>query len=456
MISFSLINFSNNLSWDKVTNLIFKLQKRLFKVSYVYDRKKLYVLQKIIVQLNYSRLLAIKLVNHSVFNENLPGVDGYVSLNFYESFELNEFLKYNWNNWIFQNLKKVSLFDNDGKIIVKKVPVISDRVWCYLVKFAIEPVHEALFHPFNLGYRSQYFIYEIQELILLNLSKFSFGSKKRVLKLDLSQNFCINNYSFLMEKLIAPRCIKLGIFKLLEKGFVLEFSNNCIFNKVDFSSLLLNIFLNGIEKLHNCIRYGYFLLFFLNPIDNEKELLSKIYLFLSKLDLKFNISEIELSSIINGFDFLGWHFKFSYKSYNNLCIFPSFDNYNKFLTRIKVIINNSNYGSIIKASKIYPIVKDWKEYHKYSDLFDLNYSLCFIKKRAFKIFKSESKQDFYSSKSLLLKCFSVFNIFNKDLKNLYNKFFKPLNFRHLVFLFNRGGEGFKYFYFCIHCGVILL
>jgi hypothetical protein len=273
---------------------------------------------------------------------------------------------------------------------------------------------------------------------------------------DLSNNFSFSDYNYLMKKVIAPRSIKLGVFRLLEKGFNLEFPEEDFLGST-LSSLLLNILLNGIETFHNCVHYGYFILYFLRPLDDEKLLLNQVFSFISNIGLKIDVSQVTFFSVLKGFDFLGWHFKFSEKSSIGLYIFPSFQNYQRFLKRIKRIVNNSNYGSIVKASKLYPIIRNWKEYHKYSDLLGLSYSLFFVKKKAFKSFNSESKQDFYSSKRLLLKSFSVSNSFSQHYKKYEFNFTNSLGFGHLIFLFEYiTFSNKKNFCFCVHCGITCL
>nr|YP_009512077.1 maturase [Euglena hiemalis]AXI98018.1 maturase [Euglena hiemalis] len=447
--------FLKDLSWEKAVCLLFKVQKRLFKVTYLLDKKN-YKNYKLILESNCARLLAIRDVTQLSSYKNMPGVDGHVTLSFSERYQLNEYLKANWNNWKTQSLKKVLIFDYEKNTIFKKVSTISDRAWQNLIKFSIEPVHEAKFHPANFGYRFNNSIYKVQDIILLNLSKDSFGKKKKILKIDLSKNVSFFDYSYLIKNLIAPRSIKLGIFRLLEKGFNLEFPEEHLLNST-LSSLLLNVLLNGIESFHNCIRYGYFILYFLKPLDDEKLLLNQISSFIFKRGLKIENSQLTLFSVLKSFDFLGWNFKFSEKSSVGLYSFPNFKNYQAFLKRVKRIINNSNYGSIVKASKLYPIIREWKEYHRYSDLLNLSHSLFFIKKRAFKSFNSESKQDFYSSKRLLIKSFLVSSSFSQQIKRYKLGFNNSVGFGHLTFLFEHiSFSNKKKFCFCVHCGMTCL
>lgn len=86
------------------------------------------------------------------------------------------------------------------------------------------------------------------------------------------------------------------------------------------------------------------MLLFLKPSDDEKVLVFTIKKFLKFLSMNNSILEITMNFTFNGFDFLGWHLKV-YKN-NFLSCTPSSDNYNSFLKRIKLIINNSNYGAV--------------------------------------------------------------------------------------------------------------
>lgn len=444
---------SINAIWNLPISLLFKLQKRLFKASYVLDKKKLLEFQKLIIQSNCARLLAIREVTQLSSNKNIPGIDGKVSLSFSEKFELNEYLKLNWNNWKVQSLKKVLIIKDKDHIASLKISTISDRSWQTLVKFSLQPVHEAMFHPFSYGFRFNISIYKVQKVLSLNLSRSSFGSQKRLIYVDMSKSFCFFNYNYLIKKIIAPRSLKLGIFRLLEKGFNLEFPNETT-RDCTFSSLLLNILIDGIEIFHYCVRYGYYILFFLKPKDNEKKLLGNLKIFILALGLNFDKIKIMLFSSRRGFDFLGWHFKLTNRNKKGLYVFPSYQNYQSFLKRVKRITNNSNYGSLVKVSKLYPIIKEWKVYHKYSNLLGPSYSLFFVRKRAFKIFNSESKQDFYSSKRLLSKCFSLLDFSYKKILNSTFNINKIQDYGHLVYINN-----FNYlnnnsiFCFCIHCGV---
>lgn len=64
------------ISWKESRDLLFKLQKRLFKSVYVSDKKKSLALQKLILQSNCARLLAIRDVTQLSLDRKIPGIDG--------------------------------------------------------------------------------------------------------------------------------------------------------------------------------------------------------------------------------------------------------------------------------------------------------------------------------------------------------------------------------------------
>lgn len=440
------------LSWETSSKSLLKMQKRLFKSVYVLDRKKSLQLQKLILNSNCARLLAIREVTQISVEKKIPGIDGKTSLTFLERFELNECLKLNWNNWNSQSLRKVLVIKEKSSSSSVKIPTISDRAWQCLVNFALEPAHEAVFSPYNYGFRLTHSVLEVQNYFFLNLCIQSNGYQKKILKLNLLNIFRSFNHNYLMEKILAPRSVKLGLFKLLKKGFELGYPVDMVYSR-SLKTLLSNILLDGVENIHTSIRFGYYLVYILRPKDDELMIINKFNLYLLSSGLFLKDIDIKIFNNCNaGFDFLDWHFKLT--SFKEFLSVPTFENYQNFLLRVKRIVNNSNYGSSVKANKLSSIIKDWRVYHKYSNLDTLRYNLFFIKKRAFKAFNSESKQDFYSAKRLLDKCFYILNDFDKRV--LDPKLMISSCYGHVTFWFSITSPTNNICYsnyFCIHCGM---
>ena len=118
-----------------------------------------------------------------------------------------------------------------------------------------------------------------------------------------------------------------------------------------------------------------------------------------------NVSQkkTKLTAATDGFDFLGWHFKV--QANGKFRSVPSVDNYKAFRQKVKNIVNCSNYGAKEKATKLAPLVRGWRNYHRFCRMNGTKFSLYFIQKRAFKVFNKEKKQNRYTSKKLLDKAF---------------------------------------------------
>lgn len=227
-----------------------------------------------------------------------------------------------------------------------------------------------------------------------------------------------------MSNLIAPQRLQVGIFRCLKAGINPEFPLQGTCQGGVISPLLANIALNGIEDIHKyhntkgrkitsntpedkitnaCVRYADDMVFFLRPEDNENEILGKISQFLAERGLNVSSKKTKLTASTEGFDFLGWHFVVQrngkFRSY------PSEENYKNFRKKVKKIVNNSNYGAKVKAQNLSPIVRGWRNYHKYCKMDGSRFSLWNMSHRAFKVFNKETKQDRQSAKILVQQAF---------------------------------------------------
>jgi group II intron reverse transcriptase/maturase len=295
-----------------------------------------------------------------------------------------------------------------------KVPTIADRAWQCLAKYALEPAHEATFHAKSYGFRAGRSAHDAQKILFLNLSSGANGINKRVLELDIEKCFDRINHSSIMEQLIAPRGMKTGIFRCLKSGVNPEFPRQGTPQGGVVSPLLANIALNGIESIHKhvdkwgnkreaAVRYADDMVLVLRPEDDAKEILERVSKFLAERGLKVSEKKTKLTATTDGFDFLGWHFKV--QSNGKFRCVPSVDNFKAFRKKVKHIVNNSNYGATVKAEKLAPVVRGWRNYHRFCKMDGSRFSLYHIQNRAFKVFNKETKKNRYTSKQLLDKAF---------------------------------------------------
>jgi retron-type reverse transcriptase len=119
--------------------------------------------------------------------------------------------------------------------------------------------------------------------------------------------------------------------------------------------------------------------------------------------MKVSEKKTKLTATTDGFDFLGWHFKV--QNNGRFRGVPSEDNFKAFRQKVKNIVNNSNYDATVKAEKLAPVVRGWRNYHRYCKLDGSRFSLWSINNRAFQIFNKEAKQNRYTVKQLIEKAF---------------------------------------------------
>jgi len=403
-----------NLPWKKFRRELFRLQKRVYKAVSVGDKRKAKYLQKLILKSKAARLLAIRQLTQLNAGKKTAGVDGKASLTFEERLTLSNELKENVNTWVHKKLREIPIPKKDGTMRMLKVPTIADRAWQCLAKYALEPAHETTFHARSYGFRTGRSAHDAQKILQINLNSRAHGIDKRVIELDIEKCFDRINHSSIMDKLIAPSGIKKGIFRCLKAGVNPGFPEQGTPQGGVISPLLANIALNGIESIHRykdawgrvfepSIRYADDMVIILRPQDNAEQILERISQFLTERGLKISEKKTRLTATTHGFDFLGWHFKVQ----NNgkfRCV-PSVDNFKAFRQKVKHIVNNSNYGATTKAEKLAPVVRGWRNYHRFCKMDGSRFSLWHMNNRAFKVFNKETKQNRYTSGSLIDKAF---------------------------------------------------
>ena len=255
--------------------------------------------------------------------------------------------------------------------------------------------------------------HDAQKILFNNLRSYANGIDKRVIELDIEKCFDRINHSAIMDNLIAPAGLKLGIFRCLKAGTNVGFPDQGTPQGGVVSPLLANIALNGIESIHHykmagetvypTVRYADDMVIILRPKDDAEAILNRIREFLAERGMNVSERKTKLTATTDGFDFLGWHFKI--QKNGKFRSTPSVDNFKAFRKKVKHIVNNSNYGATVKAQKLAPLVRGWRNYHKYCKMDGSRNSLYFIQKRAYTVFNKEKKQNRDTSKTLLDKAF---------------------------------------------------
>ena len=410
-----------SFNWKKASKRLFRLQKRVYKAVQRLDKRNARKLQKLILKSKGARMLAIRQVTQLNAGKRTAGIDGKASLTFEERFDLETQISLNHTDWKHQKLREIPIPKKDGTTRMLKVPTISDRAWQCLAKYALEPAHEATFHAKSYGFRTGRSAHDAQKILFNNLSSSCNGIDKRVIELDIEKCFDRINHSAIMDNLTAPARLKLGIFRCLRAGTNVGFPDQGTPQGGVVSPLLANIALNGIESIHSyntryskkgipngnqvepSIRYADDMVIILRPEDNAEAILDRINAFLAARGMNVSERKTKVTATTDGFDFLGWHFKV--QSNGKFRCVPSMGNHRAFRKKVKSIVNNSNYGAKVKAEKLAPIVRGWRNYHRFCKMDGSRNSLYHIRYRTFKVFNKETKQNRYTSKALLDKAF---------------------------------------------------
>jgi retron-type reverse transcriptase len=191
------------LPWKKFRRNLFRLQRRMYKAVRGGDYRKAQSLQKLILKSTAARLLAIRQVTQLNAGKKTAGVDGKASLTFEQRFKLSEELRTKGNNWYHQSLREIPIPKKDGKTRILKIPTIADRAWQCLVKYALEPAHEATFHARSYGFRTGRSVHDAHKILFQNLNSQANGINKRVIELDIEKCFDRISHSAIMDRLIA-------------------------------------------------------------------------------------------------------------------------------------------------------------------------------------------------------------------------------------------------------------
>ena len=224
-----------------------------------------------------------------------------------------------------------------------------------------------------MDFDSQRSTHDAQKVLFNNLRSSVNGINKRVLEIDIEKCFDRISHKAILDRVISPNFVKTGLLRCLKSGNNPKFPEQGTPQGGVVSPLLANIVLNGIEKigefkikngkiLSKCIRYADDMVFVLKPEDNAEKLLAQVEEFLAARGMNVSQKKTKVTASTDGFDFLGWHF-YVQKNNEKFRSTPSTDNFKSFRSKVKNIVNNSNYGAETKVHKLAPIIRGWRQYH---------------------------------------------------------------------------------------------
>ncbi|MBE9062679.1 reverse transcriptase domain-containing protein [cf. Phormidesmis sp. LEGE 11477] len=369
------------LPWKQFQKTLFRLQHRVWKAIQANDKRRAKNLQKLILRSKCAIFMAIRQVTQLNQGKQTAGVDGRTALEGTERFQLAKQLEEHTFDWAHQKLREIPIPKKDGTLRVLKVPTIADRAWQCLVKYAMEPAHEATFHPHSYGFRPGRGCRDAQKHLFQKLCHH--GKQKTVLEVDIEKCFDRIDHGHILSAAICPQAVKVGLLRCLKAGTSLGYPDQGTPQGGVISPLLANIALEGVETvgrykasngrtIDSYIRYADDMVFVLPKGIEPESVLSQLERHLAPLKLNVSQAKTRITSSTNGFDFLGWHFRVMPKG--KLRITPSKGNYRAFRKKVKDIIISSNISVPRKVERLAPLVSGWRNYHKYCYMSGSNFS----------------------------------------------------------------------------------
>jgi RNA-directed DNA polymerase len=402
-----------SLPWKKFQKNLFRLQHRIFKAAKENDINSVKQLQSLLLGSKCSKYLAVRQVSQLNSGKKTAGVDGLKSLNPKQRLQLVTELNF-MKEWKHRKLRRVFIPKANGKERPLGIPTIKDRAMQCLVKYALEPVYESQASDGSYGSRPGHSTWDIQNRLFQNLKSSANGYTKAILELDIEGCFDNLNHQKLLELTILPGVAKKFVRSALEAGVLKEREKTLVGTLQGgvISPLLSNIALHGVEDLNNAkikgqkfqrgLRYVDDMVFLLMPGQDGEQLLLKVKEFLTTRGLKASDAKTRILPAVEGFDFLGWHFKV--KSNHKFVCYPSSKNRKQMIQKLKSTLKDTRYKIEERLKMVLTKYRGWRNYHQFSDLGKVN--LWSIQTWVWKYLRKSTKMNYNQKKEYLEMIFN--------------------------------------------------
>lgn len=377
----------NAIDWRKVEHTVRRLQARIVKAQRQGRYGKVRSLSRVLTRSFAGRATAVRRVT-SNRGKRTPGVDGQRWTTAAEKAQAIESLRP--ERYKAKPLRRVYIPKSNGKRRPLGIPTMRDRAMQALYLLALEPVAETTGDGVSYGFRRGRRTADAAEQVFRCLSMKSQG--RWVLEGDIKGCFDNISHAWLldhvpMEKRILRQWLKAGY---VENGVLFDVEGGTPQGGI-ISPVLANMALDGMERLLNSrfklwrcwkgkwqwatppnranerinlIRYADdFVVTGRSPEILKQQVVPMIRAFLDERGLTLSEEKTRITSVDDGFDFLGFHFQ---KHRESLLSTPSRKSVKALRMKVKGIIKSSRgLPAHVLIGRLNPVLRGWCNYHRH-------------------------------------------------------------------------------------------
>jgi RNA-directed DNA polymerase len=361
------------INWQKVIQMVRRLQVRIVKATQAGKWRKVRSLQRLLTRSFSAKLLAVKRVTENQ-GARTAGIDGELWNTPRKKMQGVERLTY--RPYRAQPLRRVYIPKTNGKKRPLGIPTLRDRAQQALHLLALDPVAETTGDVNSYGFRRERSPADAISQCFNILHRP--GSAQWILEGDIKGCFDHISHDWLLTHTPMEKPI-------LRKWLKASYIEQTIFHATDAgtpqggtaSPVLANMALDGLEpqlrsnypfstgKRVNFVRYADdFIITACSKELLENEIIPLVEAFLQERGLQLSTEKTKITHIDDGFDFLGQNIR-KYKG--KLLIKPSKQSQKSVLTKVRQLIKTEGrhltaYGLI---QRLNPIIRGWAYYHRH-------------------------------------------------------------------------------------------
>jgi len=435
------------IPWNNIQLEIYNLQHKIYCHAKNNQISLVRNCQRKLVNLEESKLLAVRFVSQDNRGKATAGVDGISTLGITERLNLARKLRFDGKA---SKIRRVFVPKSNGKFRPLGIPTMEDRAKQMLMKFALEPEWEAKFETNSYGFSPGYSVADAKWCIARQLQ----GKPKYFLDADIEKCFDKIDHQYLIDKLDTISMFKYQIRSGVKAGIMdstkkdsSEINDMGTPQGGVLSPLLMNIALHGMENYVTkefgrnrikVVRYADDFVIFGQTLKDVQKAEKLVIEFLEPVGLNLSTEKTRIGHSMEkkpgtsgpiGLDFLSFHF------YNIKCsrhrgvkstkgvtqpfrliTRPSREavvNHKKAISRILIEYKSAPLGRVIE--RLSSRVKGWTWYHS------ITQSTKTFSKMDYWIWHklwTWAKRRYRGAENAKLKCFSVkgwnFGYINKE------------------------------------------